>query len=203
MEPSRPAGASLLVDQKLLLFMEQLESLEETRAALNALTEEGWFSMSKARYSMGNKRVSALQFASEMEPQVRVQLRTSEDGSTEFVTDRPLSKAGAAEVEDVGPKEGVRRRGKPTQQSSGPAEPGDEGHLKDTKLLHRKRDLSPGRDPLKWFGILVPPTLKQAQSSFKQVIELSAQMATLQASLLKTREELQNLLPSASPTLWD
>ncbi|KAM8830778.1 coiled-coil domain-containing protein 115 [Synchiropus picturatus] len=195
MEPStETAGASLSVDQKLLLFMEQLESLEETRAALNSLTEEGWFSMSKARYSMGNKRVSALQFASEMEPQVRVQLRTSEDGSTEFVTDRHLSEAGAAEVEDVGPKEGVRRRGRRTQ-----AQPGDEGLLKDTKLLHRKRDLSPGRDPLKWFGILVPPTLKQAQSSFKQVIELSAQMATLQASLLKTREELQDLLTSADP----
>ena len=36
---------------------------------------QGWFSLSKARYSMGNKQVSSLQYASEMEPQIFVQAR--------------------------------------------------------------------------------------------------------------------------------
>ena len=36
---------------------------------------QGWFSLSKARYSMGNKQVSSLQYASEMEPQILVQAR--------------------------------------------------------------------------------------------------------------------------------
>lgn len=36
---------------------------------------QGWFSMSKARYSMGNKQVSALQYASRIEPLVRVNAR--------------------------------------------------------------------------------------------------------------------------------
>ena len=31
-----------------------------------------------------------------------------------------------------------------------------------------KDELTPQQDPLKWFGILVPQSLKQAQSSFKQ-----------------------------------
>lgn len=31
-----------------------------------------------------------------------------------------------------------------------------------------KDDQNPQQDPLKWFGILVPQSLKQAQSSFKQ-----------------------------------
>lgn len=35
---------------------------------------------------------------------------------------------------------------------------------------HRKSEPNPGQDPLKWFGILVPQSLKQAQSSFKQGI---------------------------------
>uniref|UniRef100_A0A7N6AXM0 Vacuolar ATPase assembly protein VMA22 n=1 Tax=Anabas testudineus TaxID=64144 RepID=A0A7N6AXM0_ANATE len=60
--------SSLLLDEKLLQFMDQLELLEEKRATLNSLIEQGWFSMSKARYSMGNKQVSALQYASEIEP---------------------------------------------------------------------------------------------------------------------------------------
>ena len=32
----------------------------------------------------------------------------------------------------------------------------------------RKSEQNPQQDPLKWFGILVPQSLKQAQSSFKQ-----------------------------------
>uniref|UniRef100_A0AAQ4R8X0 Vacuolar ATPase assembly protein VMA22 n=1 Tax=Gasterosteus aculeatus aculeatus TaxID=481459 RepID=A0AAQ4R8X0_GASAC len=65
---SESEGSSTLLDEKLLRFMEQLELLEEKRASLNSLIEQGWFSMSKARYSMGNKHVSPLQYASEMEP---------------------------------------------------------------------------------------------------------------------------------------
>nr|ACQ58122.1 Coiled-coil domain-containing protein 115 [Anoplopoma fimbria] len=61
--------SSVLLDEKLLCLMEQLELLEEKRAALNSLIEQGWFSMSKARYSMGNKHVSPLQYASEVELQ--------------------------------------------------------------------------------------------------------------------------------------
>lgn len=32
----------------------------------------------------------------------------------------------------------------------------------------RKSEPNPCQDPMKWFGILVPQSLKQAQSSFKQ-----------------------------------
>uniref|UniRef100_A0A4W5JFU6 Vacuolar ATPase assembly protein VMA22 n=1 Tax=Hucho hucho TaxID=62062 RepID=A0A4W5JFU6_9TELE len=65
----------VLLDKKLLVFMDQLELLEEKRERLNSLIEQGWFSMSKARYSMGNKQVSSLQYGSEMEPLVRVHTR--------------------------------------------------------------------------------------------------------------------------------
>lgn len=110
------------LDEQLLLFMDQLEALEEKRHKLNSLIEEvkraitldqvkhifmngimhvqlrvvhetflfviyseqnslnsvtqGWFSIAKARYSMGNKQVSVLQYASEMEPLVHVEARS-------------------------------------------------------------------------------------------------------------------------------
>lgn len=35
-------------------------------------------------------------------------------------------------------------------------------------VQHRKNEPNPRQDPLKWFGILVPQSLKQAQSSFIQ-----------------------------------
>ncbi|KAK1898655.1 Coiled-coil domain containing protein 115 [Dissostichus eleginoides] len=112
--------SSLLLDEKLLRFMDQLELLEEKRAALNSLIEQGWFSMSKARYSMGNKRVSALQYASEIEPLVCVHARTLDNGEVDFCTERSKQKARdeagkeARSIEDIGPQEeGVRRRNKP------------------------------------------------------------------------------------------
>lgn len=113
------ADQHLRLDEQLLLFMDQLEALEEKRHKLNSLIEEvkraitlgykyngwnqnilvacctrnificiyseynslnfvtqGWFSIAKTRYSMGNKQVSALQYASEMEPLVHVEARS-------------------------------------------------------------------------------------------------------------------------------
>ncbi|XP_070766979.1 coiled-coil domain-containing protein 115 [Enoplosus armatus] len=189
--------SSLLLDEKLLRFMDQLELLEEKRATLNSLIEQGWFSMSKARYSMGNKQVSALQYASEIEPLVCVRARTLDSGEVDFCTEKVKQKCNEAEkdaksIEDIGPQEeGVRRRIKPKKAIVKASEEASSEKAPEVTPV-RKSDQNPQQDPLKWFGILVPQTLKQAQSSFKQVIELSAEIATLQAAVLNTRLELKH-----------
>lgn len=192
--------SSLLLDEKLLRFMDQLELLEEKRAALNSLIEQGWFSISKARYSMGNKHVSALQYASEIEPLVCVHARTLDSGEVDFCSERVKQKCSneagkdAKSIEDIGPQEeGVRRRIKPkkdTTKKEASEEASSEKAPEVTPV--RKIEQNPQQDPLKWFGILVPQSLKQAQSSFRQVIELSAEIATLQTAVLNTRRELQH-----------
>ncbi|XP_061590934.1 coiled-coil domain-containing protein 115 [Cololabis saira] len=181
-----------LLDEKLLLFMDQLELLEEKRATLNSLIEQGWFSITKARYSMGNKQVSTLQYASEMEPLVCVQVRTVDNGEVEFRTEKCAQKCSeeptndVVPVEDIGPTEGVRRRNMPKKDlpKKAPNEDTNTGRA-------QRRQPNPQQDPLKWFGILVPQSLKQAQSSFKQVIDLSAEIAALQIAVLNTRQELK------------
>ncbi|KAM6925203.1 coiled-coil domain-containing protein 115 [Xenentodon cancila] len=183
-----------LLDEKLLRFMDQLELLEEKRATLNSLIEQGWFSITKARYSMGNKQVSALQYASEMEPLVRVQVRSLDNGEVEFCTEKPAQKCSKepvidvpAPVEDIGATEGVRRRNLP--KTDMPDKPPTEDRNTERG---QKREQNRQQEPLKWFGILVPQSLKQAQSSFKQVIELSAEIAALQIAVLNTRQELKD-----------
>lgn len=193
---SKLEESSLLLDDKLLCFMDQLELLEEKRASLNSLIEEGWFSISKARYSMGNKQVSALQYASEIEPIVCVHARTLENGEVDFCTEKVKQKSSndtdkdANLVENIGPQEKVRRRIKPNRDIT--KEACEEASSEKTHEVTpvRKSDHNPQQDPLKWFGILVPQSLKQAQLSFKQVIELSAEIAALQIAVLKTRQEL-------------
>ncbi|XP_049438369.1 coiled-coil domain-containing protein 115 isoform X2 [Epinephelus fuscoguttatus] len=192
--------SSLLLDEKLLRFMDQLELLEEKRAALNSLIEQGWFSISKARYSMGNKHVSALQYASEIEPLVCVHARTLDSGEVDFCSERVKQKCSneaekdAKSIEDIGPQEeGVRRRIKPKKDTTKKEASEEASSDKAPKVTPvRKIEQNPQQDPLKWFGILVPQSLKQAQSSFRQVIELSAEIATLQTAVLNTRQELQH-----------
>ncbi|KAM8862519.1 coiled-coil domain-containing protein 115 [Spinachia spinachia] len=192
--------SSLLLDEKLLRFMEQLELLEEKRASLNSLIEQGWFSMSKARYSMGNKRVSPLQYASEMEPLVLVHAKTLDSGELDFSTERfeqtCCKDVGADNrlIEEIGPQgEGVRRRIKLKEditKKEGNEETSRENAPEVTPVRKSNQNLQ--QDPLKWFGILVPQSLKHAQVSFKQVLELSAEIATLQTAVLSTRQELSN-----------
>lgn len=192
--------ASLSLDEKLLRLMDQLELLEEKRATLNSLIEQGWFSISKARYSMGNKQVSALQYASEIAPLVCVHARTLDNGEVKFCTEKVKQRCNNEDekalrsIEDIGPQEeGVRRRVKPKTNVKEKEASKEASEVKAPESTPgKKRDQSSQQDPLKWFGILVPQSLKQAQSSFKQVIELSAEIAALQIAVVNTRQELQH-----------
>ncbi|TMS15854.1 Coiled-coil domain-containing protein 115 [Larimichthys crocea] len=96
-------------------------------------------------------------------------------------------------VEDIGPQEeGIRRRIRPKKDITEKEASGVASSEKAPKVTPvRKCDQNPQQDPLKWFGILVPQSLKQAQTSFKQVIELSAEIAALQTAVLNTRQELK------------
>lgn len=184
---------SLSLDEELICFMDQLELLEEKRGKLNSLIEQGWFSISKARYSMGNKQVSALQYASEIEPLVFVHSRTLDNCGVEFFTDRMNEERNTSSpVEDIGPEDtGVRRRNKPKKDGTEKEASEDSNSEKPPELNPVKESHhNPQQDPLKWFGILVPQSLKQAQSSFKQVIELSTEIATLQDAISNSRRKL-------------
>ncbi|KAG5213604.1 coiled-coil domain-containing protein 115 isoform X1 [Ovis aries] len=171
---SRDLRAEL--DFLLLQLLEDLEQLEAKRQALNARVEEGWLSLSKARYAMGAKSVGPLQYASHMEPQVRVCTGEAQDGLQKFW----MVRAGTQTPEEVGSREAAfvssalrRRKGLPRTP-----EP----------------DSSPApQNPLKWFGILVPHSLRQAQASFREGLQLAADMASLQSRISWGRSQLQEL----------
>ncbi|XP_035378458.1 LOW QUALITY PROTEIN: coiled-coil domain-containing protein 115 [Electrophorus electricus] len=190
--------ASLRIDQRLLYFMDQLEILEEKRQKLNALIEEGWFNISKARYSMGNKQVSALQYASEMDPHVYVNTSIDKNGVVEFQCEQTEHKAEEPKesdtVENMGPTEGGLRRRMNVRQKETEDESTAKGQHEEERQVAPKAEKAqcPLQEPLKWFGILVPQNLKQAQTVFKEVITLSAEISTLQNVILVTREELQS-----------
>ncbi|KAJ1095561.1 hypothetical protein NDU88_000723 [Pleurodeles waltl] len=188
-------------------MMSELETLQRKRVALNELVEQGWFSLSQSRYAMGNKGVSSLQYGSQMEPLVRVSASASEDGSCQFQVERITStKQETADapylpiVEDIGPRDQVLRKRKgpvKTEEPTSPeklpvdeAEPSMPGKAQGIKEAERVAS----QDPLKWFGILVPQSLRRAQNSFKQGLDLAVEVAELQSSIETTRIQYRTLL---------
>ncbi|XP_059805576.1 coiled-coil domain-containing protein 115 [Hypanus sabinus] len=192
------------LDEELLRYLEEMEQLDDRRERLQRLMEQGWLSLSKARYSMGTKWVSSLQYGSEMVPLARVDVSQKEDGHYDFRVERVDSgeQTGGTitekhlEIEEIGPKEQeeaplVRRRRKP--------EGGGEVCTPQASEEDRERPSRPGgpplaRDPMKWFGVLVPHSLRLAQASFKEVMELAAEVATLQSRISKTKSRYRDLL---------
>lgn len=164
-------GIRAELDALLLQLLGDLEELEAKRAALNARVEEGWLSLSKARYAMGNKAVGPLQYASRMQPQVRLCTSEAQEGIQKLWVVR----AGRQTPEEVGPREAALRR---------------------RKGLTRTPELEPSpapQDPLNWFGILVPHSLRQAQASFQEGLQLAIDMANLQICIIWGRSQLQGL----------
>uniref|UniRef100_A0A2K5JT64 Vacuolar ATPase assembly protein VMA22 n=2 Tax=Colobus angolensis palliatus TaxID=336983 RepID=A0A2K5JT64_COLAP len=171
------------LDSLLLQLLGDLEELEGKRAVLNARVEEGWLSLAKARYAMGTKSVGPLQYASHMEPQVCLQASEAQEGLRKF----KVVRSGVHAPEEVGPREAALRRRK------GP-----------TKTPELQSSEAP-RDPLNWFGILVPHSLRQAQASFWDGLQLAADIASLQnridwgrSQLRGLQEKLKQLEPGAA-----
>jgi len=52
------------------------------------------------------------------------------------------------------------------------------------------------RDPLHWFGILVPMPLRQSQAAFRRAVDVACKIASLQMRLLDIREQYRAALKS-------
>ncbi|KAM9067910.1 coiled-coil domain-containing protein 115 [Sarcophilus harrisii] len=186
-----PALYAQLDDHVVQLFLE-LEQLEGKRAELNARVEEGWFSLSKTRYAMGAKAVSPLQYSSSMAPLFRVCASEPEPGRPEFrvVFTKAGSPKDSSPKEDQGVVDGrpksespvLRRRQQPPGAPPQPAAPSP------------ATETSGEPDPLTWFGILVPQSLRQAQGSFRAALLIAGEIAELQSRIAWERAQIQGLL---------
>ncbi|XP_020854116.1 vacuolar ATPase assembly protein VMA22-like [Phascolarctos cinereus] len=186
-------SVSTQLDSLLVQLLLDLEQLEGKRVALNARVEEGWFSLSKTRYALGAKAVSPLQYGSSMAPFFRVCTSEPEPGRPEFevIFARPGS------PKDMRPQEaqGVSGYGEPEPES--PVlrrRPQPQGSALQPPPPTPAAATSPERDPLTWFGILVPQSLRQAQGSFRAALFMAGEMAALQSRIEWGRNQIQALL---------
>ncbi|XP_077645732.1 vacuolar ATPase assembly protein VMA22 isoform X1 [Lonchura striata] len=165
---------SLSLDEAALEVMEALELLQQRREQLEQHLRQGWLSLAQARYSLGCHRVSSLQYGATMVPRVRVCHRQDPEGRPHF---EEVPGTGG-DPEDPDPQQGGgdglrQRRGAP-EKGGVPSRP--------------------PTDPLGWFGVLVPPTLRQAQGSFQRGVTLAVEVAELQATVEAAAARYRQLL---------
>ncbi|KAL9820617.1 coiled-coil domain-containing protein 115 isoform 2-T2 [Geothlypis trichas] len=138
------------------------------------MSPQGWLSLAQARYSLGCHRVSSLQYGATMVPRVRVCHRQDPEGRPHF---EEVPGTGE-DPEDPDPQQGG---GDGLRQRRGAPEKGE-------------TPSRPPSDPLGWFGVLVPPCLRQAQGSFQKGVTLAVEVAELQATMEAAAARYRQLL---------
>ncbi|KAM4643642.1 coiled-coil domain-containing protein 115 [Amazona ochrocephala] len=165
------AGLGAEMDAAALALMEALEALQQRRRLLEGLLREGWLSLSHARYSLGCHRVSSLQYGATMAPRVRV-LASQDPGEPLHFEEVPGTGDDPEDPQEGGGN-GLRQRRGPSEKGGAPSRPPP--------------------DPLTWFGVLVPPSLRRAQGSFTQGVTLALEVAELQSAVTAAAERYRAL----------
>ena len=172
---------------------------------MNAAIRDGHLNLSKARYSMGNKSVGALQYSHKMDHALyHIEGVCSEEQSEDTCVAFELKKSSPGKVmenlkADIDEKDEDRnflRRRKPQKSHSLNDEITGIEELslsKEEKLPLESSSNGCVQDPLKWFGILVPACLRTGQKNFQSAIELSCELVNLEIKLKEIIEKFKAL----------
>lgn len=196
------------LDQLALEFFELLERLQEKRQCLNTAIRDGHLNLSKARYSMGNKSVGALQYSHKMDCALyHVECDNSskafpgnaaiafilQKGAPGKALDSPQTLANVSDQEESSLR---RRTSKSNSRVGGRKEITGVEDLciaKDDKSSLDRSSKCCIQDPLKWFGILVPGCLRTGQRNFQSAIELSCEVTNLEFKVSEIIEKFKVL----------
>jgi len=183
------------LDVLSLRYFSLLEDLLQLRLALSNILKKGFFSISKAKYSMGPLCVSPLQYPQRMLSSAFLNVDckyTAECTNTCISLSRNipphtpehaplLRKRGVKNVESISEKEGRDEEKKESE--------GDDRSTGDDNPVQK--------DPLLWFGVLVSPHLRQAQKDFQKALDLIVEITNVTHHM----SELQNQFSNMKQTL--
>jgi vacuolar-type H+-ATPase subunit D/Vma8 len=197
-------------------YFETLETLLKTRSEFSDTLKNGFFMMSKARYSMGARSVGALQY-SDNDMTAKYLVRETETKNIDChhleivnVQNLPKDKSEPV-VENIGVQHTSHASGELRRRTVGKKEDagngddvselpdiqnlnmnsGDTADSGDTAGMNDKG--SKWKDPIKWFGVLVPQPLRQSQKDFQWAIEMCCDIVNLQEQLLTLKDEFHKL----------
>lgn len=210
------------LDEILLQFFDTLETRMQLQANLDEQLKSGFLQMSRARYSMGIKAIGASQF-NEKDMMSLYSVDVVDDNSSTknkfllnpqvFVEDKIDGSSQREQTSiDNSNLSGLRKRNV-CQQSEQTEKDTDENKIVEIETLGQranteevnvhgqeadkkkeKNGKTSLQDPLKWFGVLVPQSLRQSQINFKQSVNTVVQIANIQENLLQLKKQYVELL---------
>ncbi|XP_033763141.1 coiled-coil domain-containing protein 115-like [Pecten maximus] len=185
------------LDGLVLEFFSTLEDLYKAQSCLNEEMKNGFLQMSRARYNMGAKAISQSQYDEhKMAASVKVVIDDDNKGGNAFVINNVTRSVKSEIPEKDTAVETVGLRKRNVQKSEQDTEEKEPANQKDknpgeTNISVDKKRLP---DPLNWFGVLVPQSLRQSQASFKQAVEQAVNIANLKLKIAELRKDYINCM---------
>ncbi|KAF2073395.1 hypothetical protein CYY_005308 [Polysphondylium violaceum] len=196
-------------------FFDELEYLNELREQYNELLKNGYFYLAKSRYSMGLKSLGQLQYPENIKSTFTITIDSDNSLSIHERQDKkksPSSSSNNTSSSSSSTTTTTKRRGG-NKESKTKADSDDESSDDESENNNNnqennennqdgeKKPATPKRgnkelikkDPIYWFGIMTPSTLKQSQSYFKQSINLSLEMSNKIILLNVIEKQLEEL----------
>lgn len=192
MDSSKLEDLHSKLDRLALTSLDIVEQLLKERERLELCVRDGYFEITRARHVMSPTAVSALQLPSaDSDRTVRALVKVDRNvESDELIQDVQLvlsRETGDATEQnvsnDVNQEDGLRQR--PTK--SNPNEQESNLNSKNFKKLSGKDD------PLQWFGVLVPQSLRNCQQNFCAATKSVCKIASLQTNLETVQKQYRHL----------
>nr|CAB3228140.1 coiled-coil domain-containing protein 115-like [Phallusia mammillata] len=201
------------LDFLCLTLLELVAEIHEKKQEQEKCLQDGFLCLAKARYALGVDRVSKLHYAAEMTPNLFVDCSKSDGDHTEEKWDILKcvnSKFYESQSQEPTDSTELRRR----RRGSEPDSPEDDDKELDALLQEMNVKEKPkvsSTDPLRWFAVLAPQSLRQAQTAFTKAAHVSCEICTLRNKLDATKKRYADarrtheaaLIESSSKTTED
>jgi len=166
--------SDLELNSLVLQLVALSQDLVTAKLRLESGAKSGWLQMAQARYKggLGPGAISSLQLPSG-DQEVLAEKRVNRD---ECVMKSGVRYFHHSLMEKEQEEEGLKRR-KPEKNDTG-----------NIALSPRKSN-----DPIKWFGILTPTSLKQSQIEFLRCVDVVVEIANIQSEIQGVQARIKYL----------
>ena len=213
-----PSGLSAQLDAVLIEFFTVFASLRAARGRLSSQLSDGFFSFSLVRHADPRLLLDSSSYsARQMRNTVAVDVNSSESGplyTLHAVDDRQPPSPPPPPPPPPRRRLPIRQRVFTAHQSlqsnkldayiaqQGKLTPEVEAEI-DSQLLSSSASAPPAvdlsRTPLRWFALLVPPSLQQAQRQFSSALQQTMEVAALEQRLRELETHYMRLLSEKDP----
>lgn len=189
------------LDSALVEYFDTLEQFYQCQATLEQTLKAGNLHMSRARYIRGTVSISQCKI-NEKEMQASAHVSVSNE-TTPAGKDKmePTFVLMTSESENLKqqqqPSSDVpRRRQKDTENE-------DTSQTEVVKDENKTECGTLSKDPLHWFGVLVPQALRYSQKNYKSAVEQCVELANLQSRIQQIQTTYKNLLHKKNLLTFD